>query len=67
MSEFDFQDGYRKGYRAGYLDALRLYAHWKDGTQYVGTCGRTLASAIEELDAEFRMLEKIEHTAGATA
>lgn len=37
---------YLGGYYGGYVDALRDYAWWKDGTQYVGTCGTTLAEAI---------------------
>lgn len=31
---------------AGYLQALRDYAWWKDGVQYVGSCGTTLSEAI---------------------
>jgi hypothetical protein len=32
-------------YHQGFLDGLRAYAHWKDGTMYVGTCGTTLREA----------------------
>jgi hypothetical protein len=28
-----------------------MYAHWKDGVQYVGTTGKTLRSALSEIDA----------------
>jgi hypothetical protein len=35
-------------YEKGYIQALSDYAHWKDGTQYVGSCGTTLAEAIDE-------------------
>lgn len=35
---------FRKGYEAG----LREFAWWKDGVQYVGTCGTMLKQAIEE-------------------
>mgnify|MGYP001567704921 FL=1 len=31
-----------------YVNGLTEYAWWKDGTQYVGTCGRTLAEAIAD-------------------
>lgn len=32
-------------YIAGLLEGMEKYAHWKDGTQYVGTTGRTLDDA----------------------
>jgi len=34
-------------YDRGYVDGLRAYAWWRDGTEYVGTCGTTLKNAIE--------------------
>lgn len=33
---------YFEGMRVG----MRRYAWWKDGTQFVGTCGQTLSDAI---------------------
>ena len=30
----------------GVIAGLREYAWWKDGTQYVGSCGTTLKDAI---------------------
>lgn len=41
---------YNIGYCNGYLDALKLFAHWRDGIQYVGTSGMTLKEAIEEFE-----------------
>ena len=38
-----FQSGYKKGYE----DGLRAYAWWKDGVEYVGTCGTTLKKALK--------------------
>lgn len=35
------------------IDAITEYAHWKDGVQYVGTCGKTLEQAITELRREY--------------
>jgi hypothetical protein len=35
-------------YAQGKRDGITLYAHWKDGVQYVGTCGRTLSEALAE-------------------
>ena len=32
----------------GYVAGLRAFAWWKDGVQYVGTSGTTLAEAIEK-------------------
>lgn len=44
VAEVAFQSGYETGYKAG----LKAYAWWKDGVQYVGTCGKTLKQALEE-------------------
>lgn len=37
---------YIRGLKAG----VRLYAWWKNGIQYVGTCGTTLKHALEKID-----------------
>lgn len=37
-------------YRNGVKDGLRQFAHWKDGKEFVGTCGTTLKSALESAD-----------------
>lgn len=34
---------------AGFEAALRLYAYWKDGVQCVGSCGKTLEQALEDM------------------
>lgn len=34
-------------YNEGFKDGLRAFAWWKDGVQYVGTCGTTLLQAID--------------------
>jgi hypothetical protein len=34
--------------REGMREGIELYAWWKDGVQYVGTCGRTLKEALNE-------------------
>jgi len=39
---------YYKGMREG----ITLYAHYKDGVQYVGTTGRTLKDALSEIDKQ---------------
>ena len=33
-------------YLQGKLDGIQEYAWWKDGVQYVGTCGTTLKEAM---------------------
>jgi len=38
-----------KLYRDGYKHGLTAYAWWKDGVQYVGSCGTTLKDAMKEL------------------
>jgi predicted heme/steroid binding protein len=29
-----------------------MYAHWRDGTQYVGTTGRTLGDALDAINKQ---------------
>jgi len=41
-----------RGYRLGYLAALRDYAWMKDGTQYVGSGDKTLADAVAQFNTE---------------
>jgi hypothetical protein len=36
----------------GMREGVREYAHWRDGVQYVGTTGTTLAQALERIDSE---------------
>jgi hypothetical protein len=36
----------------GKKSGVNEFAHWKDGVQYVGTCGKTLKSALEEIELE---------------
>jgi hypothetical protein len=37
-------------YKQGMKDALRMFAHWQHGQEYVGTCGTTLKDAIARVD-----------------
>jgi len=37
-------------FRLGMKAGVWLYAHYKGGVQYVGTCGTTYAEAISNLD-----------------
>ena len=55
-----------RAYYDGVRQGIEMYAHWQDGTQYVGTTGRTLKEAIERVNlaeadvlSRFRALEKL--------
>jgi hypothetical protein len=37
-------------YRKGFEDGIRCYAWWKDGVEYVGTTGKTLACALADFE-----------------
>ena len=37
-------------YKHGHDDGLRAFAWWKDGVQYVGTCGTTLKEALKGVE-----------------
>ena len=39
-------------YHDGIREGIRRYAWYRDGTQYVGTTGRTLREVLEEVDNE---------------
>ena len=40
VADVAFQEGYKAG--------LTAYAWWKDGVQYVGSCGTTLKEALKQ-------------------
>lgn len=42
----------KAAYLQGYIDGLSAFAHWKDGIEYVGTCGSTLKKAIEHANSD---------------
>jgi hypothetical protein len=39
-------------YYQGLREGIELYAHWKDGVQYVGTTGKTLKQALAVVHQE---------------
>lgn len=41
-------------YYDGVREGLRRYAWWKEGVEYVGSCGTTLKTALAHVDAEER-------------
>lgn len=57
----DLNEAYYNGIREG----IEQYAHWKDGVQYVGTCGSTLKDALKRIDTEEKhAFEKIKSIHG---
>lgn len=42
----------QKIYKAGVKEGIKRYAWWRDGAEYVGTSGRTLQMALQDVDAE---------------
>ena len=49
------QKAYREGYEAGLKEGVRKYAWWKDGEQWVGTCGTRLKEAIKRIETEMEV------------
>lgn len=53
-----------RAYYDGVREGVTMYAHWKDGEQYVGTTGRTLKEAIERVGlAEADVLSRFRNMA----
>lgn len=42
----------QRSYFRGIRDGIQRFAWWKDGVQYVGTTGRTLTQALNEVDTQ---------------
>jgi hypothetical protein len=48
-----------RAYHEGMRDGIHLYAHWRDGVQYVGTTGRTLNQALDAVNqAEADLMDR---------
>lgn len=43
---------YAIGRKSGLKEGVRRFAWWKDGIEYVGTTGKTLKQALEEIEKE---------------
>jgi predicted heme/steroid binding protein len=41
-----------RAYYQGIREGIERYAHWNNGTQYVGTTGRSLREAINSINQE---------------
>ena len=44
------EQDYESAYLLGLKDGIRRFAWWKNGTEFVGSCGMTLKQALEEVD-----------------
>ena len=62
MDEYLIKKMSNKAYFNGVREGITQFAYWKDGVQYVGTCGQTLKHALELIDKEEkRALELLEN------
>jgi hypothetical protein len=43
----------------GLRSGVTMYAHWKDGVQYVGTTGKTLEKALAEIAADVDKIKNL--------
>lgn len=64
MSNINFspeQDQYlqlsqTRAYYHGLREGMKLYAYWRDGIQYVGTTGKTLSQALDDINDQEQCL-----------
>lgn len=52
MSNPNIKDPIKAAYRKGVEEGIRKYAWWKDGAEFVGTCGTSLTTALRNMDEE---------------
>lgn len=43
----------QEAYKQGFIDGLKCFAWWKDGQEYVGTCGTKLEDAIAVVETQW--------------
>lgn len=55
----------QEAYKQGFIDALRAFAWWKDGIQYVGTGAKTLKDAVSNVEQIFSYTPPKEDAHGA--
>lgn len=48
----NIDDPVEAAYWAGVEAGMHRFAWWKDGTEYVGTCGTSLQKAIRDMDED---------------
>jgi hypothetical protein len=47
-------------YKKGYIDSLIAFAYWKNGKQYVGTCGTLLEEQIKTIEDVYNYMPPLE-------
>jgi hypothetical protein len=52
----EHQSKLQRAWTHGILEGIRLFAWWKDGVQYVGSCGTTLEHALKEVPADYQKI-----------
>lgn len=55
IDEISLNKSIRIALKEGVIEGLTRYAWWKNGVQYVGSCGTTLKKALDDVDKEFEM------------
>lgn len=45
-----------RAYYEGMREGLRMYSHWRDGIEYVGTNGKPLKEAIADINQQEELL-----------
>ena len=43
----------REAHKIGFIEGIKAFAWWRDGIQYVGTCGKTLDEMIAKVEKDF--------------
>lgn len=65
--QFDILKDLNEAYYNGIREGIEQFAHWKDGEQFVGTCGTTLKAALKRIDSEEKhALSMLKETYGET-
>lgn len=51
-----------RAYYMGLIEGVHMFAHWRDGVQYVGTTGKTLKEAIKDIESrQEKELKDLQH------
>lgn len=56
----------RNALAKAFVSGIRLYAHWEQGVERVGTCGMTFVEARDEVIAQANVSPKAVLTVGLT-
>ena len=56
-------EGKDVGFKLGLIAGITAFAHWKDGEQYVGTCGTKLSEVLKQIRES--TYEEVRHNWGS--